>query len=389
MLWHAMPPELNTAMLMAGPGAAPMLATAAAYSALSKSLETQAEELSALLVSLKSAWTGASSERAIAATSSMVAWLQTAAKHSELRGLQASAQAASYMKALGMTPSLPEIEANHITHAILNATNFLGINLVPIGLNETDYFVRMWTQAGTAMDVYHAETLANTTFQPLPPVKPILQSSTATASVPASRKDDPEVDPEEDELRPIQVIAKISRNGGPMQQMLDEFEQAPSELQSLFSQASNAGQSTLSGLGESAHSGLAGTSALSSHPLAGGSGASAGKGLGHGRGLPGSGGSSPRTPLLAQMIEKHSGGIAPAAAAPVAPSAARAGAAMGGAGMGGTAPMAGMMGAGGRPGGGGGRESISAPTPTVLAPAPDDEGYFGGDDFDVADGDDW
>ena len=170
MLWHAMPPELNTARLMAGAGPGPMLQAAAAWEALAKALETQAAELAASLVALSASWTGESSERAIAAATPMVAWLHTAAQQAQQRAMQATAQATSYVKALATTPSLPEIATNHVTHAVLTATNFLGINLVPIGFNETDYFVRMWNQAGGAMEIYQAETAANTAFEPLPPM---------------------------------------------------------------------------------------------------------------------------------------------------------------------------------------------------------------------------
>ncbi len=77
------------------------------------------------------------------------------------RALQATAQANSYAVAMATTPPLPEIEQNHITHAVLEATNFFGINTIPIGMNEADYLIRMWNQAAGVMDIYQAETALN------------------------------------------------------------------------------------------------------------------------------------------------------------------------------------------------------------------------------------
>src|SRR5690606_16652260 len=127
MFWHGMPPELNTARLMAGAGPAPMLQAAAGWEALAVFLETQADELAASLAALASAWSGSASERAVAATMPMVIWLRTVSAQAQKRALQATAQANTYSLAMATTPPLPEIEQNHITHAVLEATNFLGV----------------------------------------------------------------------------------------------------------------------------------------------------------------------------------------------------------------------------------------------------------------------
>lgn len=113
MLWHAMPPELNTARLMAGAGPAPMLAAAAGWQTLSAALDAQAVELTARLNSLGEAWTGGGSDKALAAATPMVVWLQTASTQAKTRAMQATAQAAAYTQAMATTPSLPEIAANH------------------------------------------------------------------------------------------------------------------------------------------------------------------------------------------------------------------------------------------------------------------------------------
>ncbi|BCI86280.1 hypothetical protein NIIDMKKI_14860 [Mycobacterium kansasii] len=127
---------------------------------------------------LREAWTGAGSDKAIAAATPMVGWLAAASAQAKMRATQATAQAAAYTQAMANTPSLPEIAMNHITTAVLTATNFLGINTVPIAVKETDYFVRMWNQAAAAMDVYQAETTVNTRFEKLEPAKAILAPST-------------------------------------------------------------------------------------------------------------------------------------------------------------------------------------------------------------------
>ncbi|MGU3652916.1 PPE family protein [Mycolicibacterium sp. A43C] len=182
-VYGALPPEVNTGRLMAGAGAAPMYQAAAAWEALAIALETQAEELSASLASLAGSWQGGASEQAIQATTPMIVWLHTAALQAQKRAMQAIAQANSYLLAMAVTPPLVEIEANHITHGVLEATNFLGVNTVPIGVNEFDYFVRMWTQAAVAMHGYQAETAANIMFEPIPPLKPIVMPGVGEAAL--------------------------------------------------------------------------------------------------------------------------------------------------------------------------------------------------------------
>jgi PPE-repeat protein len=389
MLWHAMPPELNTARLMAGAGTAPMLQAAAGWEALGNALETQAQELFASLIALKQSWTGTGSDRAIAAATPMVAWLQNAAQQAQQRAMKASAQAGAYLTALGMTPSLPEIATNHITHGLLSATNFFGINLVPIGFNETDYFVRMWNQAAGAMDIYQAETAANTAFEALEPMKPILQpgvgeavsgtmnefSQMASQAVPgalrtlaAVAEDIPALTPDMEQV--TQLLNGIGQMSGPMQQLMQPLQQ----ISSLTSQTSSMGGT--GGMGDplaggklgtdSAQVGLLGAAPLSNHPLLGGSGPSVGMGLMHAEALPGSGGSGPRTSMMSQLIDKPGPGVSPAGA--------------GSAAMGGAAPIGAM---------GQGSQSGAAAKPGLSMPAPLAEQSDEEEPHDIDDGDDW
>ncbi|OBJ52806.1 PPE family protein [Mycobacterium sp. 1423905.2] len=367
MFWHAMPPEINTGRLMAGAGPAPMLAAAMGWEALAAALDSQAVELTARLNSLGEAWTGGSSDKAIAAALPMVTWLQTASTQAKTRAVQAAAQAAAYTQAMATTPSLAEIAANHITTAVLVATNFFGINTVPIAFNEMDYFIRMWTQAALAMDVYQAETLANTMFEKLEPMTAILDPGTSQsmASSPIMG-----MAPKLSSVAPGQLQAtagQLAEMSGPMQQLAQPVQQ----VSSMFSQMGSSGGSS-SGLGEDqgAQMGLLGTSPLSTHPLAGGSGPSTGAGLLRADSLPGAGGTLARTPLMSGLIEKPaSPSVMPAAAA-------------GSSTTGGAAPV-GAGGMGQSAGSGGStRPGLAAPAP--LAQEHDDQEE---DDWD--DQDDW
>jgi PPE-repeat protein len=349
MFWHAMPPELNTARLMAGAGPTPMLAAAMGWEALSTALDAQAVELTARLNSLGEAWTGGSSDKAISSATPMVTWLQTASTQAKTRAAQATAQAGAYTQAMATTPSLPEIAMNHITTAILTATNFFGINTVPIAFNEFDYFVRMWTQAAVAMDVYQAETLVNTVFEKLEPMAAILEPSTSqsmSAALPQLMGAPSAAIPSSATLG--ETVSQVSALSGPMQQLTSPLQQ----VTSLFSQAGNAGGPG-SGLADpaGAQMGLVGASPLSNHPLAGGSGASVGAGLLRGDALPGAGGTLTRTPLMAGLIDK------PAAMQPAA-----VGAGAGGSASGGAAPL-GAMGQGAQGAGAGSRPGLAVPAP--------------------------
>ncbi|OBH54351.1 hypothetical protein A5687_00065 [Mycobacterium mantenii] len=179
-IWMALAPEVHSTLLSSGPGPAGLLASAASWSSLSETYASAADELSATLAAAQAgAWQGPSAERYVAAHLPYLAWLERASANSAATAAQQETAATAYTTALAAMPTLPELAGNHATHAALMATNFFGVNTIPIAVNEADYS-RMWVQAATTMSTYQA--LAGAAVAAAPQTDPAPQIVTSTSS---------------------------------------------------------------------------------------------------------------------------------------------------------------------------------------------------------------
>lgn len=174
-MWFASPPEVHAALISAGPGAGPLLASAHACNTLSVEYRVAAAELQELLTTVRAGmWTGSSADQCVAAYERYLCWLHNAANVSAVKAALVEQAAGAYTAALAEIPTMAELALNHAAHIALVSTNFFGINTIPIAINEADY-MRMWIQAATAMSVYDAVASAARTAAPqLPPAPPIL-----------------------------------------------------------------------------------------------------------------------------------------------------------------------------------------------------------------------
>src|SRR3984957_444742 len=149
-----LPPEVNSGLIYAGPGSAPMLSNAASWEALAAELQSTAAGYSSTVAQLTGqAWGGPSSEVMTAAVTPYVEWLQASAAAAGRTAAQAYSAAAAFDAAYAMTVPPPLVAANRARLMSLIATNFLGQNTPAIAATEAEY-MEMWTQDATAMYGY-------------------------------------------------------------------------------------------------------------------------------------------------------------------------------------------------------------------------------------------
>lgn len=174
MTYPMLPPEVNSALMQAGPGSGPMLAAATAWTGLAGELQSAASSFAAVTSGLTGAtWQGPAAQAMAATAAPYTAWFTTAASHTQQAASQAAAVAASFEAAHTATVPPAVIAANRALMGALASTNIFGQNTPAIAATESQY-EEMWAQDVTAMAGYHVG--ASSAWAGLAPLQPLQKS---------------------------------------------------------------------------------------------------------------------------------------------------------------------------------------------------------------------
>ncbi|MEV0360931.1 PPE domain-containing protein [Nocardia sp. NPDC050697] len=166
----ALPPEVNSARMLLGPGPAPMAAVADSYALAALALATMAAESAGAMGVLETTWRGPAASRAQRAFRNHGTWLEQQAQVAAQAATSAAAVAGACAAAEVAMPPLGAILANRAASATLAASNTMGQNTMAIAANEAVYMA-MWVAAAAVMEAYAAEALGAAAALP-PPVPP-------------------------------------------------------------------------------------------------------------------------------------------------------------------------------------------------------------------------
>ena len=171
--WAADPPEVNSAGFWLGPGAASFMASAAQFEAVAAAIIAMLGGHEAVAALLAGAWAAPTGETAVAANVPYLAWLATSAGMLSQAAAQIGATGEAFETLKAATPTPLEVETNQVTHGVLQATNFLGINTPAIIANRAQYFGDYWVRSAANKYSYAAASASGVqAIEPLPPPVP-------------------------------------------------------------------------------------------------------------------------------------------------------------------------------------------------------------------------
>lgn len=207
----------------------------------------------AVAAALNFAWPAPTGDLAVLANVPHLLWQATAAMMLAEHAAKIAATGAAFETLKAATPTPAEVETNQITHGVLQATNFLGINTPAIVANRAQYLGDYWVRSASNKYAYGAASAAGVqAIEPLPP--PVTTTMPMGGSDPsqASNNSSSAMQAPMQMLMPVfsQIgqlggqFGQMASGGGPLSSLMSLPQQALQPLMSLTSSSSGLGAVT-------------------------------------------------------------------------------------------------------------------------------------------------
>jgi PPE-repeat protein len=149
----ALPPEVTSALMHSGPGAASLIEASAAWQRVGTELDNSVSTYTSVLSSLVDSWDGPSAAAMVQAVQPYITWLRNTAQQSQQMASSTQAAATAFNSAQSAVVPLATVTANRTRLAQLIATNRFGSNLPAIAATEEQYQA-MWANNSAALTRY-------------------------------------------------------------------------------------------------------------------------------------------------------------------------------------------------------------------------------------------
>ncbi|UMB72277.1 PPE family protein [Mycobacterium paraterrae] len=160
MDFGALPPEINSARMYAGPGSSSFQVAASAWNGLAAELQSAAQGYETTITQLAGdEWNGPASAAMASAAQPYITWMQETAAQAEQAATQAQAAAAAFEQAFAATVAPPLVAANRAETAAAVQANVFG-QYTPLIMQLEAQYAQMWAQDAAAMYGYAGQSAA-------------------------------------------------------------------------------------------------------------------------------------------------------------------------------------------------------------------------------------
>jgi PPE-repeat protein len=223
------------------------MAAAAELSTLASAIIAMLGGDQAVAAALGFAWPAPTGDLAVLANVPHLLWQANAAMMLAEHAAKIAETGMAFETLKAATPTPAEVETNQITHGVLQATNFLGINTPAIVANRAQYLGDYWVRSASNKYAYGAASAAGVqAIEPLPPpvttTMPMGGSDQATSQTSAVQAPMQMLMPVFSQLGQLGgQFGQLAGGGGPLSSLMSLPQQALQPLMSLTSSSSGLG----------------------------------------------------------------------------------------------------------------------------------------------------